>query len=157
MRKRAGLVYQLHSGRWAVRLECPDGIVRRFLSSSAQGFTPEEDAIQRTPRVRRLRRPVAVRFDVFARDNYTCQYCGRKAPDVVLHVDHRVPVSKGGTDEPANLLTACADCNQGKADRHSGGVVDPRPDLYETQFERMRSGLNALWEHVNQAAKEADG
>lgn len=58
-----------------------------------------------------------VRSEVLHRDNYTCQYCGRKAPTVVLEVDHRVPVSGGGTDESSNLITACTDCNRGKSNR----------------------------------------
>ena len=37
----------------------------------------------------------ALRFEVFKRDSFTCQYCGRSAPEVVLEVDHIVPVSKG--------------------------------------------------------------
>lgn len=56
------------------------------------------------------------RFAVFARDNHTCQYCGAKAPDVTLHVDHIHPVSKGGSNQSDNLITACAKCNLGKAD-----------------------------------------
>ena len=32
------------------------------------------------------------RFDVFKRDSFTCQYCGKSAPDVVLQVDHINPV-----------------------------------------------------------------
>lgn len=41
----------------------------------------------------------ALRFEVFKRDSFTCQYCGRSAPEVVLEVDHIVPVSKGGTND----------------------------------------------------------
>jgi hypothetical protein len=37
------------------------------------------------------------------------------APDVKLHVDHVTPVALGGTDDPTNLVTACAECNGGKA------------------------------------------
>lgn len=37
------------------------------------------------------------------------------APDVKLHVDHVTPVALGGTDDPSNLVTACADCNGGKS------------------------------------------
>src|SRR4051794_41151740 len=55
------------------------------------------------------------RFEVLRRDNHTCQYCGAKAPDVVLHIDHVMPVSLGGDDKPGNLVTACKDCNAGKA------------------------------------------
>lgn len=56
-----------------------------------------------------------VRFEVFKRDDYTCRYCGRKSPDVVLEVDHVVPQCEGGTDDPINLVAACWDCNRGKA------------------------------------------
>lgn len=55
------------------------------------------------------------RFEVLRRDNHTCRYCGAHAPDVVLHVDHVIPVALGGTDEPSNLVAACKDCNLGKA------------------------------------------
>lgn len=37
-----------------------------------------------------------IRFEVFKRDNFTCQYCGAKAPDVILEVDHINPVKLGG-------------------------------------------------------------
>lgn len=57
----------------------------------------------------------ALRFAVLARDNHTCRYCGAKAPSVVLHVDHVVPVALGGMDVPENLVAACVDCNTGKA------------------------------------------
>lgn len=57
-----------------------------------------------------------VRFDVLKRDAFTCQYCGRSAPEVDLHVDHVVPVAAGGGNEPGNLTTACAECNLGKSD-----------------------------------------
>lgn len=64
------------------------------------------------------RRPVprSVRFKVFLRDGFTCQYCGAKPPEVRLEVDHRIPVSKGGPDDFDNLLTACEECNRGKGD-----------------------------------------
>lgn len=55
------------------------------------------------------------RFEVLRRDEHTCQYCGAKAPDVVLHIDHVIPVSLGGDDKPGNLVTACKDCNTGKS------------------------------------------
>ena len=45
-----------------------------------------------------------LRFEVFKRDSFTCQYCGRKAPDVLLEADHIEPVSKGGSDDILNLV-----------------------------------------------------
>jgi hypothetical protein len=59
----------------------------------------------------------SLRFMVFRRDGYTCQYCGRKAPLVPLHVDHIVPWARGGRTELSNLRTACSMCNLGKSDR----------------------------------------
>lgn len=58
-----------------------------------------------------------LRFEVFKRDSFTCQYCGKSAPDVVLEVDHIEPVAKGGTNTITNLITSCFDCNRGKSDR----------------------------------------
>lgn len=55
-----------------------------------------------------------LRFTVFQKDNFTCQYCGRKPPKVVLEVDHILPRAEHGTDEIENLITSCEDCNRGK-------------------------------------------
>jgi len=57
------------------------------------------------------------RFEVFKRDSFTCQYCGKSSPDVVLEIDHIKPVSKGGGHRVTNLLSSCFDCNRGKSDR----------------------------------------
>jgi 5-methylcytosine-specific restriction endonuclease McrA len=58
-----------------------------------------------------------LRFEVFKRDGFKCQYCGNHPPIVVLEVDHINPVSKGGTNEIDNLVTSCFDCNRGKGNR----------------------------------------
>jgi len=57
------------------------------------------------------------RFEVFKRDNFTCQYCGISGADVLLEIDHMVPVKEGGDNSILNLLTACKDCNGGKGAR----------------------------------------
>jgi hypothetical protein len=56
-----------------------------------------------------------LRYEVLRRDNHSCRYCGGSAPGVKLTVDHVLPVALGGSDEPSNLVTACADCNAGKS------------------------------------------
>ncbi len=58
-----------------------------------------------------------LRFEVFKRDSFTCQYCGKRAPDVVLHCDHVKPLAEGGSTDILNLVTACIDCNLGKGPR----------------------------------------
>lgn len=56
-----------------------------------------------------------LRFDVFKRDSFKCQYCGSAPPSVILHVDHINPVASGGTNSIDNLITACSACNLGKS------------------------------------------
>lgn len=65
------------------------------------------------------RKPISkkLRFEVFKRDGFTCQYCGRMAPDVILEVDHINPVANGGDNDIMNLVTSCRDCNRGKGKR----------------------------------------
>lgn len=64
-----------------------------------------------------IRKPISTRkrFEIFKRDSFTCQYCGVKPPKTPLEVDHIIPVSKGGTNDEHNLITACFDCNRGKS------------------------------------------
>lgn len=65
------------------------------------------------------------RFDVFKRDGFACQYCGRKTPEVVLEIDHIVPVVDGGENEIDNLTTACFECNRGKAHKSLKAIPEP--------------------------------
>lgn len=59
-----------------------------------------------------------IRFNVLARDKYTCQICGATAKDgAKLHVDHIIPVSKGGKTIMTNLQTLCERCNIGKSNK----------------------------------------
>lgn len=55
------------------------------------------------------------RYEVLRRDGHRCRYCGASADDQPLTIDHVVPVSLGGSDDPSNLVAACRDCNAGKA------------------------------------------
>jgi 5-methylcytosine-specific restriction endonuclease McrA len=66
----------------------------------------------RVPRDNRRRR--ITRRAVFARDSWTCQYCGRTSH---LTVDHVLPRSRGGTSVWENIVTSCAPCNRRKGDR----------------------------------------
>jgi 5-methylcytosine-specific restriction endonuclease McrA len=64
---------------------------------------------------------------VFARDNWTCQYCGSRAN---LTVDHVIPRSKGGSSNWDNIVASCAPCNRRKGDmplRQVGMVLSRTP------------------------------
>jgi 5-methylcytosine-specific restriction endonuclease McrA len=66
---------------------------------------------------RRFRRQVTNTF-LFARDGYRCQYCHRGQADLrhreCLTRDHLIPLSRGGDNEWANVVTACSSCNTRK-------------------------------------------
>lgn len=60
----------------------------------------------------------SLRYDVLKRDNFRCTICGRTAADgIKLHVDHIMPIAKGGKTEMYNLRTLCNQCNSGKSDK----------------------------------------
>ncbi len=93
---------RMKGGTWACRMKCPDGLIRLF--------------VEKRPKKEQIRRPLspALRWDVLSRDAFACRYCGRRAPDVELVIDHVIPVVEGGTDAPSNLAAACSECNAGK-------------------------------------------
>lgn len=89
------------------------------------------------------------RFETLKRDKFTCQYCGAKAPDAILHVDHIVPFSKGGTCDIMNLVTSCADCNNGKSDKRLSDdavVVKSRKQAELSQHKKQTLGEMAQWQ-----------
>lgn len=91
------------------------------------------------------------RFEVFKRDLFKCQYCGRSAPTVVLHVDHIQPVAEGGTNDLLNLITACNECNSGKGARliHDHDAIDKQRKALEEMAER-REQLRLMLEWRNE-------
>lgn len=68
----------------------------------------------------KFRRQVTNTF-LFARDHYTCQFCGRAEREFgfreCLTRDHVLPLSRGGTNEWTNVVTACSTCNTRKGNR----------------------------------------
>ena len=97
---------------------------------------------------KRTQIPKSVRFEVFKRDKFTCQYCGASAPDVILEVDHIKPVAKGGTNDILNLVTACRDCNRGKTDKElsdNSSVAIQKQQLDLMQERREQLGMMLQW------------
>jgi hypothetical protein len=88
------------------------------------------------------------RFEVFKRDAFQCQYCGGKAPDVVLEVDHLKPVASGGDNEMINLVTSCRDCNAGKGAKHlddQSAVEKQRRQIEELNERRQQLEMMLQW------------
>jgi len=89
-----------------------------------------------------------IRFEVFKRDKFTCQYCGKKSPDVILEVDHIKPKSKGGADEILNFITSCYECNRGKSDIQlddQSALQKQRKQIEELQERREQIELMLKW------------
>ena len=106
LKRRAELV---EHGDWSLhseRMSLPRPVVIRLT------------AYVRIPRDAHRRK--ITRRAVFARDHWTCQYCGRERGK--LTVDHVIPRSKGGTSGWDNIVTCCAPCNRRKGDRLPGQV-----------------------------------
>jgi 5-methylcytosine-specific restriction endonuclease McrA len=57
------------------------------------------------------------RFNIYARDDNTCQYCGRRHPRADLNLDHVVPRSRGGSTSWENVVCSCVPCNLRKGGR----------------------------------------
>lgn len=67
--------------------------------------------------VKPTRNPAFTRFNVFLRDRFSCQYCGRRDD---LTFDHLVPRSRGGLTTWENVVAACSPCNLAKGSRLPG-------------------------------------
>jgi len=68
-------------------------------------------------RVKNHNRVKFSRANIYARDDYTCQYCGKKFPSEDLTFDHVVPVALGGQKRWDNIVAACFRCNHKKGGR----------------------------------------
>lgn len=98
--------------------------------------------------------PKSVRFAVFRAAAFKCRYCGQSPPDVMLVIDHIIPVAAGGTNDIDNLCCACDSCNAGKSDRPACGPDDGIERLAMLQ-ERMEE-LVAIRERAAAAKVVAD-
>lgn len=82
----------------------------------ANGFVPSPSVVKLRHHVKRpLPELKLSRRTIFARDEYTCQYCGQTAKD--LTIDHVIPKRHGGPTAWDNLVTACRRCNMKKSDK----------------------------------------
>jgi 5-methylcytosine-specific restriction endonuclease McrA len=102
-----------------------------------------------------VRRPTPVlrvcRRGIFARDNHTCQYCGRR--NVPLTLDHVIPRERGGGTDWKNLVCCCTKCNNKKGNRTPKEVgmrlrrTPARPKLipYISYAKFLAAAANPVW------------
>ncbi|MEO1147615.1 MAG: HNH endonuclease [Cyanobacteria bacterium J06638_22] len=112
-----------------------------------QERTPKKETSKRKNPSKRMR------FEVFKRDGFTCQYCGTQPPENVLVCDHIDPVKLGGKTTLENLITACEKCNQGKAANPLGSIIK-RPDA-DLMYLELQQEIAEL-KRFKDAEKERD-
>lgn len=105
--------------------------------------------------------------NLFVRDNYTCQYCGRhvsvlRARSEVLTRDHLFPQSRGGEDTWRNCVAACSTCNHLKDDRSAADFAKMLEPLIAAEQERYdrttdRTARVTAQEALNRLTIQRDG
>lgn len=98
----------------------------------------------------------SLRWSVFARDGFTCRYCGAQAGQngVTLAVDHILSVAEGGDNRIDNLLTACQRCNGGKGARSLATAPVPKEVCNRVAKEAEDTALMA--QALDQASKNRE-
>jgi 5-methylcytosine-specific restriction endonuclease McrA len=108
------------------KAEVVEGLDNKQLRSAAASFVwPSVIRLSSYVRVPRAAQRKISRRALFARDSWTCVYCG--ATDVRLTLDHVVPRSRGGESVWDNVVTACSPCNLRKGDRSLAEVAMELP------------------------------
>lgn len=83
------------------------------------------DYSQYGPQYERSLMTADLRYRVLKRDGFRCQICGHSQNDgIKLHVDHIMPISKGGRTVMSNLRTLCEACNEGKSDKYDANGLN---------------------------------
>ena len=109
---------------------------RGYIYTSRTRF-PKPSVIRLASMVHRPRPRVKLtKREVFRRDNFTCQYCGRQTSH--LTIDHVIPRHRGGGHRWDNLVAACPQCNRQKGGRSSAEAhmplrrrpAEPSPTAY---------------------------
>jgi 5-methylcytosine-specific restriction endonuclease McrA len=129
-----------------------------ILEASPRGLTTTR-AVFPAPSVIRLmyfiRRPrprvKLTRREIFIRDNFTCQYCGRHGHE--LTIDHVIPRSRGGLHIWENVVASCKTCNHRKGGKSVAEARmslrkqphEPRAGMYYTIERRLDTTLQADW------------
>lgn len=115
---------------------------RQFLSDSSNERVKRHRAkrlAQGLPQQNSI--PPKVRLAVFDRDNCACIYCGSEED---LTIDHKIPQSRGGSDEIGNLATACRSCNASKR------------DLTDEEFALRKAGNVTVTPHIQKQITDTD-
>ncbi len=102
---------------WGEVSKAQDKVGRSMIRSQHLAILPPEVIVLTEYEGRGERSVIFSRKNLFKRDRYTCQYCGKQPGPEELTIDHVLPRSRGGTSTWDNCLLACVECNKRKADK----------------------------------------
>ena len=143
------LQYEQRIGRYPMRVLKQHGVITKdrngLVSLNVENMTYEQRAELRAECEKRIGQflsqrglntwnysfietdpvPNTIRYEVLKRDGSRCVLSGVSAKAAVMHVDHIVPRSKGGSNAMENLQTLCGQCNNGKSNRDMGDFRNP--------------------------------
>lgn len=102
------------------------------------------------------RRPAFTRYNVFLRDRFCCQYCGKRFSSHDLTFDHVVPRSRGGLTNWTNVVAACAPCNMRKANRTPAEAIMPltRTPVAPTSWQLQEYGRIFPPNHLHESWRD---
>ena len=102
------------------------------------------------------RRPAFTRFNVFLRDCFDCQYCGKCFPAQELTFDHVVPRSRGGRTNWENVVTACSACNLRKANKSENevGMFPRQPPHRPSTWKLQENGRAFPPNHLHESWRD---
>ena len=90
------------------------------------------------------------RYNIYLRDDFTCQYCEEKFQTTDLTFDHMIPKYLGGVSSWDNIVTSCRTCNQKKGNKlceEAGMFPKVKPD--EPSKYKLSKGLNSRYEDLH--------
>jgi hypothetical protein len=98
------------------------------------------------PWLRKAERVVSgfVQQQVWARDNHCCAYCGKSMGDVLMTIDHFIPLEMGGANDTTNYISSCKSCNKDKGDMDPREWCQKKKLDYELYVEYVRSNGDAM-------------
>lgn len=102
---------------WGDVSKAQEAVSSAMIRSQHLAILPPEVIVLVAYEGRGERSVVFSRKNIFKRDRYTCQYCGKQPGPEELTIDHVMPRSRGGTSTWDNCLLACVECNKRKADK----------------------------------------
>lgn len=110
---------------------------------------PRPSVIRLEKMIRRPRPKIKLtKREIFRRDNYTCQYCGRQTKDLTL--DHVLPKHLGGDHIWTNIVAACPNCNHRKGGRK---LAEVQMKLIQFPVEPPTSAIYIFGRHIEENAE----